>query len=237
MAFSDYTPTSNVWWDIVGTPLQIPSANGDVYTYDNQDLSTSASNPSGYTKQGFKGKVLDNLSYLKQLVVPVGGITVAQEMRIANKLVWSDTGASSSAHFSNQSGTGTTGTIPAVFFRSVNITDWAWFALDNLPIGAQIASVAIYTLGAGADAFNVITPSTYQILKYKFATAETTLSSAVNDGHVLANWTTTVVATSVAPTSTLIVDRAYRYALKAVAPQFSAVSSGLEVRGLAVTLT
>ena len=238
MGFATYTPTNNIWWDLIGTPLYIPSANGDLYTYDNQDLSTIATNPSGYTQQGFKGKILDNLSYLKQLVVPVGGIVLAQELRIINKLVWSDTAASSSARYQGQSATGTTGTIPAVFSRSISTVDWWWLALDNLPPGSVIGQVNIATLGGGADAFNVLTaPPTYQIIKYKAGVAETTLSSAVNDAHITGNWLTTVVTTNISPTSTLTIDRTFRYALVCTAPRFSAVSSGLEVRGVSVTLT
>jgi hypothetical protein len=75
MSFVTYTPSVNTWWDIVNTPLFVPSANGDPLTYDNFTLSTSGTNPTGYTQNGFQGKVLDNLAYLHARIPVVGTFT------------------------------------------------------------------------------------------------------------------------------------------------------------------
>lgn len=165
-------------------------------------------------------------------VLAATAVARAQELRVTNKKIYSDTAASSSAHLANQSGASIQGTIPAVVSKPAAAADWFWLELE-IPEGITLTSVTINTLGLGFND-NPTTKPTYQIIKYGADLAETTLSLATTDAHTFGggNWLTTRLPTTINATGTVIVDGRFRYALLVNSPFDGGVGPQVEIDGL-----
>lgn len=86
----------------------------------------------------------------------------------------------------------------------------------DLPPGATITSVTIETIGGNTS---FATVPTYTIVRWQ--TGGDTLdllSSAVPDPHVVGDWNTTNLTATITPTSTLVIDKTWRYGLKVTHP-------------------
>ncbi len=171
-------------------------------------------------------------------LVPGANIGRELELRIVNKGAYSDTATSSSAFWTLQNGVANTGTIPAVRSKTnLGSGDYFWLALD-FPNGATSLEVIVWTIG-GVNNNPTGAVASYQIVKYRFNSAETAVSTAVLDAHTTGgggNILTTVVGTPIPATSALTVaDGTYRYALKVNCPWDGVSQPYIEVRGITVT--
>jgi hypothetical protein len=157
MSFVTYTPTTNVWWDIVVTPLFVPSANGDPLTYDNLTLSTVSTNPSGYTQNGFQGKVLDNLAFLKTHAMPAAGTSFT---RVSN-------GSPSIDSTASTAGWGLYHTNPFAQWQNLTLGDAIIFPLgpECLPNGVTLTGVSQEFTGSASDVALPATLPTLNVYK------------------------------------------------------------------------
>ena len=86
----------------------------------------------------------------------------------------------------------------------------------DLPPGATITSVTIETIGGNAS-FSTV--PTYTIVRWQTGSDTLSLlSSAVTDPHVVGDWSTTNLTATITPTTTLVIDKEWRYGLLVTHP-------------------
>lgn len=82
----------------------------------------------------------------------------------------------------------------------------------DLPPNGTLTQIEIACIGNGPGTVGMTFPE-FQIIRWRGKT-EDTMSALISDTHVLGNWHTTPISTTVPVTSLGVINRDYRYALK-----------------------
>lgn len=111
---------------------------------------------------------------------------------------------------------------PAIRTASATATgQYTIIEFQDLPEAGEITSVEITTKGEGAS---IGTLPSYILVRWQSGEANpSSLSLVTVDDHTTLNFTSITDTTTITPTSTLTIDRAYRYGLKVLHP-YTAVS-------------